>query len=122
MIFEELEAFQRDLKALQKRYRSLAEDLVVVKQILAVFPDARPPFSYQLSGVGDGRCVVKVKKIACKAMKGKGVQTGLRLVYAYFPDSERIVFLEIYHKSDQEIETKHRIMEFLDAEESTSIP
>jgi len=36
MIFEELEEFKKDLKTLLKKYRSLNEDLEVVKKILSV--------------------------------------------------------------------------------------
>lgn len=116
MVFEELDAYQRDLKSLGKRYRSLPEDIAVVKQILAVMPDARPPFSFQITGVGEGNCVVKVKKVACKSLKGKGVQTGLRLVYAFFKETDRIVLLEVYHKSDKENEDQRRIKDFLEIE------
>lgn len=42
MIFVELDEFKKDLKSLLKKYRSLTEDLAVIKQILQVFPDERP--------------------------------------------------------------------------------
>jgi hypothetical protein len=52
-----------------------------------------------------------LKKIACKALKGRGVNSGLRLIYAYFPDEQKITFIELYHKNDKENEDRSRITE-----------
>lgn len=46
MIFLELDEYKKDLKSLTKKYRSLPEDLDVVKQVLFVIPNERPPFSF----------------------------------------------------------------------------
>jgi len=109
MDFDELEEFGKDLKKLLKRYRSLTEDLEVVKKVLRVQPKERPPFSVRISDLGLGTCIIKVKKIACKSLKGKGVNSGLRLVYAHFEEEKKIVFVELYHKSDKENEDRARI-------------
>jgi len=109
MKFDELPEFNKDLKALLKRYRTLNDDLGVVKTILRKKPEERPPFSYRIDNLGLETCVIKVKKIACKALKGRGVNSGLRLVYAYFPADQRIVFIEMYYKSDKENEDRQRI-------------
>ena len=110
MVFEQLPEFDKDLKQLLKKYRTLNEDLSEVKTILKVRPEERPPFSFRIDNLGIETCIIKVKKIACKAMKGKGVNTGLRLVYAHFPEAKKIVFVEIYHKSDKANEDKKRIL------------
>ncbi|NCT92892.1 MAG: hypothetical protein GXC72_00575 [Chitinophagaceae bacterium] len=110
MNFDALAEFQKDLKYLLKQYRTLQEDLAVVKKVLAIAPDERPPFSFRVENLGLDTCIIKVKKIACKALKGRGVQSGLRLVYAYFPNEPRIVFIELYHKKDQELEDRERIL------------
>ena len=127
MIFEELKEFKKDLKNLLKKYRSLKDDLETVKQILAVLPDARPPFSFRIDNLGIETCVIKIKKIACKALKGKGVNTGLRLVYAHFeavekveengvvlvePREEKVIFVELYHKKDKANEDRARIKKY----------
>ncbi len=111
MTFDELAAFKKDLKYLLKKYRTLNEDLAEVKTILKKKPDERPPFSFRIDGLGVETCVIKVKKIACKALKGKGVNSGLRLKYAYFPDELKITFVELYHKNDKENEDRERIRE-----------
>ena len=109
MIFVELDEFKKDLKSLLKKYRSLTEDLAVIKQILKVFPNERPPFSFEINDLKLNACIIKVKKLACKSLKGRGVNSGLRLVYAYFPEEFKIVFVELYHKNSQENEDRERI-------------
>ena len=112
MNFDELAEFQKDLKALLKKYRTLNEDLNVVKKVLEVMPDQRPPFSFRIDNSGVETCIIKVKKIACKSLKGKGVNSGLRLVYAYFPDQHKITFIELYHKIDKENEDRKRLYKY----------
>lgn len=110
MIFEELSRFQKDLKSLLKKYRTLNDDLYVVKQVLTTVLDERPPFSFLINDLTLDTCEIKVKKIACKSLKGRGVNSGLRLIYAYFKDQEKIIFVELYHKNDKENEDKQRIL------------
>jgi hypothetical protein len=40
--------------------------------------------------------IYKAKKFACRALKGKGVQSGIRVIYAYFKDDDKIELVEIY--------------------------
>ena len=117
MTFDELAEFKKDLKTLLKKYRTLNDDLDVVKKVLEVTPDERPPFSFRIDNLGLETCIIKVKKIACKSLKGRGVNSGLRLVYAYFPDEHlpaepagKITFIELYHKNNKENEDRDRIM------------
>ena len=109
MNFDELPEFKKDVKTLVKKYRTLHDDLAIVKKVLEVSPDERPPFSFQIDNLGLETCIIKVKKIACKALKGRGVNSGLRLIYAYFPAEQSITFIELYHKSDKESEDRERI-------------
>ncbi len=107
--FDELSEFKKDLKNLLKKYRTLKDDLEVVKLDLSDEPGESPPFSFRIENLGIKSCIIKVRKIACKALKGKGVNSGLRLIYAHFPDQQKIIFIELYHKSDKENEDKKRI-------------
>ncbi len=109
MRFEELSEFRKDLKTLLKKYRTINEDLDVVKKVLSVMPEERPPFSFRIDNLGLETCVIKVRKIACKSLKGRGVNSGLRLVYAYFNEEQKIIFIELYHKSVKENEDRDRI-------------
>jgi mRNA-degrading endonuclease RelE of RelBE toxin-antitoxin system len=112
MTFGELDEFKKDLKQLLKKYRTLEDDLDVVKKVLEVNPDERPPFSFRISDIGVNTCIIKIKKIACRALKGRGVNSGLRLIYAWFEIEQRIVFIELYHKNEKENEDRHRILNY----------
>jgi mRNA-degrading endonuclease RelE of RelBE toxin-antitoxin system len=111
MKFEHLAEFDKDLKKLLKKYRSLLTDLNDVKAILKIRPNDKPPFSFRIDNLGIDTCVIKVKKIACDSLKGRGVNSGLRLIYAYFEAQQKIIFVELYHKSDKENEDKERIIQ-----------
>ena len=109
MTFEELPEFKKDLKSLLKKYQTLNDDLSIVKQVFEVLPDERPPFSFRIDNLGIETCIIKVRKIACRALKGRGVNSGLRLIYAYFPNQDKIIFIELYHKNDKASEDRERI-------------
>ena len=53
--------------------------------------------------------IYKVKKFACKSLKGKGVASGIRIIYAYYEDEDIIEFIEIYYKGNKENEDRIRI-------------
>ncbi|MFT6846057.1 MAG: hypothetical protein ACJAUV_002260 [Flavobacteriales bacterium] len=110
MTFEELAEYKRDLKHLSKKYRTLKEDLLQVKTILKKKPEARAPFGYRIDNLGLNTCVIKVKKIACRSLKGRGVNSGLILIYAHFTNENKIVFIELYHKNDKDSEDRQRIL------------
>ncbi|WP_439185170.1 hypothetical protein [Carboxylicivirga taeanensis] len=109
MKIEELEEYKKDVKNLSKKYRTLPEDIEIVKKILFVNPNERPPFSFRIDNLGIETCVIKVKKIASKSFKGKGVNSGFRLIYAHYEHENRIVLIELFHKSKKEIEDRDRI-------------
>jgi mRNA-degrading endonuclease RelE of RelBE toxin-antitoxin system len=110
MNFEQLDGFERDVKKLLKRYKTLVSDLEVLKKVLTAEPGERPPFSYRIDGLGVSTCVIKIKKIACKALKGRGANSGLRLIYAHVEEENKIVLIELYHKADKEAEDRYRIL------------
>ena len=112
MKFEEIEEFNKDVKRLLKKYHTLQDDLRIVRKDLADEPGEQPPFSYRIEGFGITTCIIKVKKIACKAMKGRGANSGLRLIYAWFSEEERIVLVELYFKGDKEREDRERIKRY----------
>lgn len=47
-----------------------------------------------------------------KSLKGKGVQSGIRVIYAYFEVEDKIVLIEIYYKGDKENEDRDRISRY----------
>jgi|GEM_PF-6491288 mRNA-degrading endonuclease YafQ of YafQ-DinJ toxin-antitoxin module len=52
MNFVELNEFKKDLKLLLKKYRTLHDDLDIVKKVLSISPDERPPFSFRIHQLG----------------------------------------------------------------------
>lgn len=111
MTFDELTEFKKDLKSLLKKYRTLNDDLEVIKKVLEVNPNEKPQFSFRIDNLRLESCIIKVKKIACKALKGRGVNSGLRLIYAHFEKEQRITFIELYHKNNKENEDRQRIID-----------
>jgi mRNA-degrading endonuclease RelE of RelBE toxin-antitoxin system len=115
--YTETPDFQKDLKKLGKRFKSLPDDLEVLKRAAiqlyheqaldnrAIFPVSQ----YQKESVK----IYKVKKFACRALKGKGVQSGLRLIYAFFPQERKVELLEIYYKQDQDEMDFSRVKNYL---------
>lgn len=114
ILFENLDEFEKDVKKLKRKYRTIVDDLEVVKKVLNIQPNERPPFSYRINELGIKTCVIKVKKIASKSFKGRGVNSGFRLIYAHFEKENRIVFIEIFHKKYKEIEDKNRILKYFE--------
>ena len=110
MEFETLPEYDKDLKKLLKKHRTLTSDIEDVKKVLSIRPDAQPPFSFRIDGLGIENCVIKVKKIASDSFKGRGINSGFRLIYAYFQENAKIILVELYHKNDKENEDRERIL------------
>lgn len=51
---------------------------------------------------GDIVQIYKIRKFSCRSLKGKWAQSGIRIIFAYFPDRKEVEYLEIYYKADQE--------------------
>lgn len=111
-----LPEFEKDKKKLLKRFRTLDEDV-------ETFIDVQLKLFHKL-GIDNGAVehisdlgitepkVYKVKKFACKSLKGKGVQSRIRLIYSYFQNDDKVEFIEIYYKGDKENEDRERIKRF----------
>ncbi len=106
---ERLAEFEKDLKQLRKKYKTIDDDISIVERVITVEPTARPPFSFKIDNLGLETCVIKVRKIASRSFKGKGAMSGFRLIYAHFEQVDRVVFIELYHKSNKEVEDRDRI-------------
>lgn len=118
MDYDETEEFKHDFKKLRKKFPSLPTDLKVNKQYrIELFHckeiDSRSIF--EIEGVGNTEeiKIFKVKKFQCQDLKGRGAKSGIRLIYAYFPIKQKILFIEIYFKGDKVNENKQRITDFI---------
>ena len=108
--------FERDLKKLSKRFSSLEEDLqTFIKVAMNLYHkqkiDSKAIFHISDLGIKSPK-VYKAKKFACKALKGKGAQSGIRVIYAYREEEDWIEFLEIYYKGDKASEDRESIVKY----------
>jgi len=109
MIFDELPEYQKDIKRLNKKYPTIEADINILKLILVKKPYENPPKSYRINGLKTESYIIKYKKIASQSFKGKGANSGFRLIYSYNNNEEKITLIEIYHKSEKENEDRERI-------------
>lgn len=109
-----LPEFERDMKRLLKKFRSLEDDLGnFIKTELKLFHKLGLDNQGVMQMVGLGiqaPRIYKARKFACRSLKGKGAQTGIRVIYAYFEEIDKIELIEIYYKGDKENEDRERIL------------
>lgn len=107
------EEFEKDLKRLLKRFPTLKEDLEVAKRNaieLYHLQKINNQSVFPIPGFCTERIqICKVKKFACKSLKGSGVRSGIRIIYAYCPTESLVEFIEIYFKGGKENENRERI-------------
>lgn len=107
MKFSETSAFSKDIKRLSKKYRSLPEDLLEFKKVVAAVPCGNSKHFVALHQK-ENLSIIKAR-LFCKYLK----RNSLRVVYAYDAQLGQIVFIELYFKGNQERESHERIDEFL---------
>ncbi len=111
-----LKEFKTDLKKLTKRFRTLKEDL-------SNFINTQLYIYHKLDIDNKGICpisglkikspgIYKAKKFACRSLKGKDARSGIRVIYAYFKEEDRIELIEIYYKGDKSNENRERIKKY----------
>lgn len=111
-----LPEFEKDLKRLRKRFKTIEEDLdKFIKVQLNLYHKQRidNKGTFQIPSLKtESPRIYKAKKFACRALKGTGSQSGIRIIYAYFEEKDKIEFIEIYYKGDKENEDKERILNY----------
>jgi len=111
-----LTEFEKDIKKLIKRFKTLEGDLeLFIQKQLNLYHKLKIDNKgiSQISGLNiDNPKIYKAKKFACRSLKGKGVQSGIRIIYAYFEKEDRIELIEIYYKGDKDIEDRERILKY----------
>lgn len=109
--------FAKDLKKLHKKFQTLYEDLEVAKRNaieLLHLKNIDNQSIVQIPGFYHNRFLIyKIRKFACKSLKGRGAMSGIRVIYVYDAKQMIVWFIEIYFKSDQENEDTKRIGNFL---------
>lgn len=124
--YGETPEFQRDFKRLFKKFKSLEEDLRLVKIAAIELFHIQKVNNLSIFPI-QGSCtkeikICKIKKFACKALKGRGSKSGIRIIYAFHCQSYKVEFIEIYFKGEKENEDRERIKEYLKNQNSTYNP
>lgn len=109
-----LAEFDRDFKKLAKKFRTLDEDLntFIANQLKLTHKlniDNKGVVRISDLGIEQPQ-IYKAKKFPCKALKGKGAVSGIRIIYAHFEKDDIIEFVEIYYKGNKENEDRERIL------------
>ena len=108
MNFSETTEFQKNFKRLSKKYRSLSEDLLEFKKVVAELPLGSGKHFIILSSQGEIK-IVKAR-FFCRYLKG----SSLRVIYAYREKDAAIDFIEIYFKGEQVSESRLLIKNYLE--------
>ncbi len=114
MIFDEekVKEFSKDLDKLVKKHRGFDKDFLIFKQALETDKENLSGV-VRISGLGEKVKipVYKARKFRCKSLN-RGSMSGIRVIFAYDPPNDKIIFIEIYCKSQQENEDKARILKY----------
>lgn len=111
--------FEKDFKKLEKRYRTLGADFENMKKnLLEAHYLKGAPLPPQSVVDIEGMCSEnyrskKVRKFACKSLRNLGNRSGIRVIFVIEEEEIKITFIEIYHKSDKELENKERLKKYL---------
>lgn len=116
-IFSEIDylpEFEKDFKRLSKKFRTLEEDFkTFINTQLNLFHKKGIDNKgvVPISGIGiPNPKIYKARKFACRSLKGRGVDSGIRVIYAYWEGEDKLEFIEIYFKGDKENEDRDRIL------------
>ena len=105
--FVRTQEFEKELKNLSKKWRSLFEDLVKMEKILRQYPTGSGINFSILTVCGDVK-IVKAR-VPCKSLRERSI----RVIYAYHNNTFTFVHLEIYFKGHKQNEDRSRIEEYL---------
>lgn len=115
-VINKLPEFERDLKKLKKKFPTIENDLFVMINA-HLYPFHKEKIDNKgtmpIKGIGiEGYTFYKVKKFACRSLKGKGSKTGIRVIYTFIDSKDQIDLIEIYYKQDKENEDRNRIKKY----------
>lgn len=102
--FKRTPEFERDLKKLLKKFRTLEDDINTIEKVLRGAPEGIGT-NFVTLHTTDTYLVVKAR-LACRALRG---ERALRLMYAYHKNTVTFYHIELYHKANQANQDKGRI-------------
>ncbi len=105
--FNEVLEFTKEFHRLEKKYRSLSDNLEEFKRVLVIKPLGTGKHFATLTRQED--IYILKARLFCQYLKG----SSLRIIYAYHSTILRIEFIEIYFKGEKENEDRQRIKNYL---------
>ena len=108
MNFTKEPEFQRELKKLKKRFRSLDEDIDRLEKVLIKLPQGTGGKHWNCIHKNERANIYKVR-LACTSLHEKR----MRIIYAHYASDTLVVFIELYFKGDKENEDRERIKVYL---------
>src|SRR3989344_4125296 len=114
--YKQTREFEQDLKRLIKKFPSLMEDIKIAKSFTIELFHLQK-LNKQAIFLIPSFCteelqICKLKKFACKALKGRGVRSGIRIIYAYDVLTKTVDFIEMYFKGESANEDKEKIKQY----------
>jgi hypothetical protein len=107
--------FDKDIKKLKKKHRTLEEDLrrFLLAQVYMHHIEKHDLKGlYRIAGLGIAEPkIYKATRFSCQSLGG-GSYSGIRVIYAYSEEEnarDKITLIEIYYKGDKENENRNRI-------------
>ena len=119
--YSKIPEFERDFKRLGKKFKTLDKDFELMKKMLlephfiSGFP-APPKALVDIEGFcGEDYKSKKVRRFTCASLKGRGGNSGIRVIFVYenVSGKHNITFIEIYFKGEKENENRERLASFL---------
>ncbi|RKY36481.1 MAG: hypothetical protein DRP78_03515 [Candidatus Omnitrophota bacterium] len=106
--------FEKDFKKLAKKFKTLDDDLniFITNQLKLTHKlNINNKGVVRISDLGiEHPKIYKARKFACKALKGKGAASGIRVIYAYYEQDDVIELIEIYYKGNKDNEDREMIL------------
>ena len=109
MSFNELPEFSKEFKRFSKKYKSLESDLKEFKNIIDVEPMGNSKH-FNVITKNEQYAIIKAR-LFCRYLKG----SSLRIIYAFYCESYKVDFIELYFKGEKENENRERIKEYLNS-------
>jgi hypothetical protein len=113
-----LPEFDKDIKKLKKKHRTLEEDLrrFLLAQVYMHHIDKHEVKGlYRIPGLGIKEPkIYKATRFSCQSLGG-GSNSGIRVIYAYTEkenDRDKLILIEIYYKGDKGNENRDRIKKY----------
>jgi len=122
MIFNRTPEFEKELKALGKRWLSLPKDLAIAERLiesLYLDQESVDRVAFRKNFFNSKRAAILSSTKQCEAVKMRmdcaslGSKDSVRLVFIYIFDGTSVLLVELYSKTDKSREDTARLQKYL---------